>query len=73
MATEHDVRVTDPEALLRENGFAVEVTPADGGGFRAAQKLIANPSSLVPRYGSGKTAAEAVESAWERYRVEQIG
>ena len=68
----HSARMSDGREWLGELGYDIEVEVADGF-TRVALRPRANSNFLVPRYGRGESESEAVESAAQRYRVEQIG
>ena len=64
--------MSDGRAWLGHLGYDIEVEVADGFTW-VALRSRANPNFVIPRYGRGSSANEAVESAARRYRVEQIG
>ena len=62
----------DPEAQLQAHGWRVVIEEGDGYTW-AALVAIENPDVVVKRYGRGENERTAVDRAWQRYRVEQIG
>ena len=55
-----------------ELGYDIELE-TDAGTVWASLVSMSDPAFRVPRYGRGRTSREAVESAVERWRVEQVG
>ena len=65
----------DPNATeeqLRAHGWRVLIEEGDGHTW-AALVAIENPDVIVRRYGRGEDESAAIDRAWQRYRVEQIG
>lgn len=57
-----------------ERGYELELElETDSATVWASLVSTSNPGFRVPRYGRGRTSREAVESAVERWRVEQVG
>ena len=68
----HHVSMGEAESFLQSVGFDVKVDTEDGT-FWASLRSRSNPEFSVPKYGRGSSAAEAVEGAAQRWKVEQIG
>jgi hypothetical protein len=73
LPTGHSGRVDDPAGWLLELGYSVETNADDLGVVWADLRSLRNPDFVVSQYGSGPTADDAIASAADRWRVEQIG
>lgn len=67
------VRMDDAAGWLRQLGYSAETHIDEDGVMWADLRSLRNPGFVVPRYGRGRTAVEAIASAADRWRVEQVG
>lgn len=64
--------MSQPVQWLRSHGLDAETSVEDGVVW-AGLRSIANPTFVLPRYGQGPSAAEAIENAAWRFDLEQVG